>query len=274
MIKVLAYVILTFAFISPLCWSAEVVLINRPLSKNDNRSDYAIELLRAALVKTEPQYPPAIINFTLEMNEERAKSLIIKENYGDVIYAATRESWEQELIPIKVPLLKGLMGMRVLMIRKEQQQEFSAISTIEQLKKLHLGSGHIWAITQIFEQAGFKVIKSSKYESLFKMLVKQRFDFLPRGVNEIINEYQLRRVEYPSLHIEESILLKVPLPVYFFINPKKPELAQRILKGLNIMIADGSFDEIFNQHFSADLQFLNIDNRKVFEINPPAYAHH
>ena len=246
---------------------AEVRLINKPFSNKDQRSVYAKELLTLALSKTQGQYGETLIKYTQVMNEERAKSLMVKENYGDIINGATRESWEQELIPIKIPILKGLMGMRVFLINKEQQPTFAKITSLDELKKLHLGSGHIWAITKRFKQNGFTVITSSHYASLFKMLAKNRFDFFPRGVNEILSEYKFNNVEFPRLHIEETILLKVNLPTYFFVNPKKPILAKRILTGLTMMVSDGSFDNVFNKHFGQELSMLNIDKRKVLEIH-------
>lgn len=250
-------------------WSSEIIIFNQPVSKKDKRSLYAKEILLTALRKTEKQYGSAVLKHTPVKNEERAKSLIVRKNYGDIIVGATRRSWERELICIKVPILKGLMGMRVLLINKDQQQKYSNITTLSALKEKNLGAGDTWAITHIFKQTGFKVVTSSQYESLFKMLNKKRFDFFPRGINEVLDEHRVRKVEYPNLHIEESILLKVPLPVYFFANPRKPKLAERVITGLNLMIADGTFDDIFDNHYKTELKQLNLDKRKVFVVSPP-----
>ena len=263
----LQYCLFILLLIAPIVWSSEVVLINQAFSNKDKRSEYAKDLLQQVFIKTEDEYPKIILQYTVIMNEERAKLLMYKENYGDVINAATRKSWEHDLIAVKIPILKGIMGMRILLIKKEKQKQFSKISTLSELKEMTLGSGHIWAITPIFKNFGFLVITGSQYEGLFKMLVKERFDYFPRGVNEIIEEYQQHKTELPSLHIEESILLKLSLPVYFFVNPTKPELAKRIETGLKRMIEDGSFDDTFNKHFIKSLKELNISNRKVFVID-------
>ena len=38
--------------------------------------------------------------------------------------------------------------------------------------------------------------------------------------------------KYPDMYIETGLALHVPLPVYFFVTPTKPKLAERIELGL------------------------------------------
>lgn len=261
------YLLFLLIVISTSVLSNEVIIMNKPFSDKDPRNDYAHELLNAALLKTINKYGSFELKDSIVMNEERAKTTMLLTGYGDVIQAATRKNWETKLIPIRIPILKGMMGKRVFLINKKMQKKFNAINSLDELKQIPLGSGHIWAITKVFKDHGFNVMTGTQYDSMFKMLKRGRFDYFPRGLNEILTEYQLRSNDNPELKIEESILLQTSLPVYFFVNPSKPQLAKRIHEGLNTIIKNGSFDLIFEKHFNHVYDQLNIKNRKVFNLN-------
>ena len=77
------------------------------------------------------------------------------------------------------------------------------------------------------------------YEGLFKMLMSNRFDAFPRGVNEIFKELEVRKEEIPDLAVEESICLYYPLPRFFYTAKGNTLLAERVTKGLEKMIDSG-----------------------------------
>jgi len=247
----------------------EVVLINAPLSEKDHRGDYPRELLQRALTKTQPTHGKFKIEYAPLMNWKRAKLMLEHGSSIHIIQAATREEWERDLIPIRIPIMKGLLGSRIFLIKRQAQAKFSAIDSLSEIKQLTAGLGSTWSIGSIFKQTGFKVELGTSYEGLFGMLIEERFDYFPRGINEALDEYEHRKEKYPDLHIEETLLINLPLPVYFFVTPKKAELADRVKTGLNMMIKDGSFDHLFYKFHQAMLEKININSRKVFHtINP------
>ncbi len=252
----------------------EIVLINKgeSFSKFDKRGVYPRKLLEQILKKTSAQYGPAMLKAEFTMSRKR----VLKElELGTKIHvsdAATRTSWEERLIPIRIPIDKGLLGYRLFLINKTKQHLFSNISSIESLKKFRLGTGRQWSITPIFEHNGFNVKKGESYDSLFTMLEKSRFDYFPRGLNEIFTEYENRRSAHPKLHIENTLLLYVPLPHYFFVSPTKPGLADRILTGLNLMIHDKSFDKLFFKYYADDIEKGNLKGRKKFYLDNPTLS--
>jgi ABC-type amino acid transport substrate-binding protein len=244
--------------------ATETILVNSPLL--DKRNTYINELLAEALKLTEEKYGPVTVKYAEGVNNERAKILTLKSNYGDVLRGVAQLNWEQDLIPVRIPILKGLNGLRVLLINKQDQEKFSKITSIEELKKLIGGLGHTWAITKAVKQQGFNIITTPLYKSLFTMLEKKRFDYFSRGLHQVLYEYNDRKNKTPHLHIEETILLYIPLPVFFYVNPNKPKLAERITEGLEVMIKNGSFDTLFSKHFSDTFNYLNIKKRKLFTI--------
>ena len=92
------------------------------------------------------------------------------------------------------------------------------INTLEELKKLKVGQGHVWNDVKVFKANDFKVVTGPDYEGLFDMLSAERFDYFSRGINEAPKEYDERKARLPNLFIEESILLYYPWPKYFFTS--------------------------------------------------------
>jgi hypothetical protein len=253
-------------FVFSLSFSNDIVLINRPVSDLDKRNEYPRKLIETALEKTKKDYGRYEIKYARKMQWERSKLMLEEGELIHILHAATRRQWEEDLIPIRIPVMKGILGNRIFLIKKQSQARFNEVKTLEELKKLQAGLGHDWSITSIFKENGFKVVTWSSYEGLFGMLDAERFDYFPRGINEAPVEYLQRKEKYPNLHIEESILVNLPLPVYFFVTPKKPRLARRVERGLNIMIEDGSFDIIFLKFNKDMINGLNLSNRKIFKM--------
>jgi hypothetical protein len=242
-----------------------------PVSKDDNRFDYSISLLRKVLEKTVDSHGDYNLHPAEKMNVGRAIQFLKSgtTNTVNVIWTTSSESREQSLLPIRIPIRKGLLGYRIFLINKEDQAKFSKIQTVDELKELRVGQGHIWNDVNVFKDNDFEVVTGPIYEGLFRMLVEKRFDYFSRGINEAPAEYESRKDRYPSLHIEDSILLYYPWPKYFFTSKKSPEIAERIEYGLKMMIQDGSFDELFFQYHRDDIERANLQKRKLFTIINP-----
>jgi hypothetical protein len=50
----------------------------------------------------------------------------------------TSQEWEQKLIPIRIPIDKGISCYRISLIDSRNQDLFSAVRTLDQLKHLSL----------------------------------------------------------------------------------------------------------------------------------------
>ncbi len=248
----------------------EAILLSRPQSEQDTRLLYPRALLESALAHTVDAYGDYRLEYTkVKLQWERAREELKQGKGLHVISAATRKDWEAELLPVRIPVMKGLLGYRIFLIRKEDQPKFAQIRNLDELKQLNAGSGKQWSITPVFQHNQFKLVTGSSYEGLFSMLVGRRFDYFPRGINEAPQEYAARKDQFPTLHIEENLMLRLYLPVYFFVTPKRPQLAERIEEGLNRMIADGTFDQVFFKYHKELLESVNLQNRRSFAIENP-----
>jgi hypothetical protein len=242
-----------------------------PESADDIRDLDAVKLLRTALEKTEPSdgafamYPSK----SGVMSTARYQKEVQDGVRLNVIWAAVTEELEQDALPVRIPIRKGILGYRIFLIRKQDREKFAKITTLDELKQLTVGQGHGWKDVEVFKANGFPVITGDSYEGLFKMLVNGRFDYFSRGINEAPEEYAARKDDLPDLWVEEHLLLYYPWPKYFFVSKNAPLLADRLERGLNMMIEDGSFDEIFRKYHGASIQAANLKNRRLFTISNP-----
>jgi len=186
-----------------------------------------------------------------------------------VAWLGTQLSYEERLKPIRIPILKGMLGHRIFIIRAEDQPRFDRVNSIEDLKRIPLGQGRFWGDTKVLREANMRVVDPVKYESLFHMLEGGRFDFFPRALHEPWNE--VSRWSNLNLAIENKILLVYPFALYFFVSHDNPEMAQLIEAGFRQAINNGSYNQLFfnDPTIKQTLQQSNLKQRKVFRLENP-----
>ena len=248
----------------------ETVISYRPPPEAAGNHIYPQRLLAEALDRTTDRYGDVrIAQAFATVSRDRTKLLLEEGRYLHVIAEVPRPGWEEELIPIYIPLRKGLQGYRLFFINRELQPLMDKVETLDDLKRFSTGSGAQWSTTLILEKAGFDVVTGHDYQTMFDMFRLRRFQTFSRGINEIFFEFDTMSDKYPDMYIETGLALHVPLPVYFFVTPTKPKLAERVELGLREMIADGSFDQLFMEYHGDLIRRANLDNRKIFRLDNP-----
>lgn len=238
----------------------------RMVQGNNAIEAYAKGLLKLALSKvpTEYDWQEPVEN----TSEERIVNMLM-DNTLDIVWYASTIDLEERLLPVRVPMYRGLLGYRVLMIKKGTQHKFDGVKTLEDLRQFSLGQGRFWADTQVLTSNGLNVVKVLKYEGLFHMLDGDRFDGFPRGVHEPWAEIQ----RYPqlALDVEQNLLLSYINPFYFFVNKSNQKLAEDIERGLRIAIEDGSFNEYFLSDPTVKdvINKANLKDRVVLRLSNP-----
>lgn len=247
-------------------------IYNGPESKNDNRYRYHWSVLKAALDATSKKWGAYTLKPSQFMNESRqviemhaARGLI------NTMVLDTTAELEQRLLPVRIPVDKGLLGYRVFLIREADQGKFSKVQTLDDLRRFSIGQGADWSDKSIFRAAGFTVVTGNAYEGLFGMLEAGRFDAFGRGVTEVLPELAEFSAKAPSMVIESDLLLYYPMPVYFWF-PKTEDgqrRAKRVEEGMHIILAQGVLDKLFMAEYADTLKRLNLKHRRLFKIDNP-----
>lgn len=247
-----------------------LILTDPPETSLDKRNVYPEKLLKAVLEKTRPAYGDYEIRQTkIAMDRKR---LLVELERGVLVNLSTKASqseWERLLLPIRIPIDKGTGGYRIFHIRRDEQAHFDKIKTLDDLRLLQVGVQLGWSSLPVYQAHGFNIVTGNNYEGLFGMLSAGRFDYMPRGLEEIFVEHDLRKSQYPNLAVEQHLLLYYPFPKYFFVSPHTPKLAERIRTGLLALIADGTLDQMFYEHHARLLQRANLCQRRVLQVSNP-----
>lgn len=203
-----------------------------------------------------------------EITQNRGMELL-QSGAIDVIALGTNVEREARMRPIKIDILRGIVGFRLLVIRAADQERIARLGERSLKKQLTFGLNSQWADLPIMRANGFAVETSSSYENLFVMLAGRRFDAFPRGLNEAQRELDERRQSYPQLAIEQTKALFFPYPVYFWVSKENAALAQRIERGLKSSLADGSFRKLFESYHAVEIAMLARENRQVIRLANP-----
>ena len=225
-----------------------IIRIPKQRSTFDISHDYHKTLLLMALQKAaEGKIVPEIID-TLAMSQGRAIVELMKGEMIDVYWLGTSKTLESDLLPIKIPTTRGLIGYRKFIIHKDSIEAFNKIKTIDDLKKFTACQGTHWPDTQILRSAKLSVTTSTNYEDIFNMLNYKRCDYFPRGLHDSVTELDLRGEMYPNLISYKKIILHYPFAVYFFTNNSNISLARWIEKGLTLLVKEGEIEKLMSTH--------------------------
>ena len=228
------------------------------------RYKYGEQLLILALSKLDQEFEIRTPNGP-DMNEARGELEVISGSL-DLEWMSTTSSRESKMIPVKIPIYRWILGLRLLLVQQERALELSQIQDLKDLQIYTGAHGKHWGDLPVYAANNLKVESLVKYENLFTLLEIGRVDYFHRGLNEIWSEYEQRR---EKLAIADNVMLFYPLPVYYFVNKSRPELAAQIEKGLMMALEDGSFKEHFLNYHGKFINKGQLDKRRLIPlINP------
>lgn len=259
---------LVFVMFSASAFGKDIVVYQK-LDHGNTRYDEYIETIQTALEKTKKTYG----DFELKQSEVVTSELraIVDTKNGinqNITWCGSNGKYEEELIPIYIPLGKGILGYRVFLITKDNAENFSKIKTLQDLREYKVGHGFDWGDLPIYEYNKLP-FETGHYEGLFAMLNAGRFDYFSRGIKEAYKEFDERKKKYPNMRIEENVLLYYPWPFILYVSPKFPKIAQRVETGMRIMIKDGTFDKIFFKYNADAIRKAKLKSRTLIKMENP-----
>ena len=219
----------------------------RPLDETDERTQYPVALLKLALDKTG-------VNYELKPSDRilltgKAMRQLRENREVNIVWSMTDSQREKELTPIRIPIAKGLIGLRVFAVSTDKKSKFDNLLSLNDMRRLVPIQGEEWPDTKILQANGFNVFTVPDYREAYAMIIQGKGDFFPRSVIEINAELQAQGSS-KGLHLEENFALYYPTAMYYFVSASNKILANLIETGLKRAIDDGSFEALFQSTYS------------------------
>ena len=250
----------------PAATAAEPIrlIYGQSIQSDDPTQQYPLELLNAAFAKVGLQVD--LQRASTGMVQQRSLKAIATAQQVDVFWSMTSIEREQQLLPVRIPIDKGLYGWRLLLIARDRPLPLPKLHDLRGLQQLTLLQGHDWPDTTILEKNALKVLTSSQYQSLFAMLAKHRGDAFPRSVLEI---WQEQSKQANLFQVEPDVVLHYPTALYFFLHKDNKQLAVQLEAGLNALIKSGEFEALFQRFFASALASSCLGRRQILELHNP-----
>jgi hypothetical protein len=245
----------------------EAVRIPRHVSMPDPQLAYMRRIVELALSHTGSRLELRPVE--LDMSQGRSLiELAAGHSPVDLMWTVTdREREASGLLPVRIPIDRGLMGWRLLLVRRSELAQWRQVRRLDDLRQRLAGQGHDWPDTTILRANGLKVGTSSGYDSLFRMLAAGRIDYFPRSILEI--DAELAGGRYPELAIAPDLMLHYPAAAYLFVSPRRPELAAELKAGLEAAVADGSFQRLHRAQYGALIKAHPVSKERVLRLTNP-----
>lgn len=249
-----------------------VLTLRAPENANDLRNTYVAQAVQLALDKTVASHGPYRLERSAPMNKRRALLSAERQLYPNFLVVAGADEARDagRLLPVRFPLMLGVVGYRVCFVAPGQQAAVAAARSLDELRRFSIGQGSGWKDVEILGANGFQVVEVSSYENLFGMVSKGRVDLFCRSVLEVQQELQ-RRADMRDLRLDRSFALAYELPQFIYTHEANRAMAQRLEQGLLAAYKDGSLQALLRSHLRPALELLELGKRRLYRLeSPPA----
>ncbi|MDO3384655.1 hypothetical protein QWI17_02260 [Gilvimarinus sp. SDUM040013] len=232
------------------------------------RAEYYLSLAEHALTASEDEFGPwRLTRFDRETPTLRARHAT---QTGEFDFQATT-IWHKEIANPKItiirqPLQYGLLGYRNFLIRRQDEDRFEALKSLDDLQGLTAGMGRDWPDAAILRANGLRVLEAPTFGALFPMLMAKRFDYIPLGVEEIEPTFVAYQDKYPNIVASESILMVYPISVHFMVCSCRPDLIERLQVGLANMVESGEMQRFFSEQKHAAIALIQQHWSQVYRL--------
>jgi hypothetical protein len=227
---------------------------------SDGHATYFIRLLEESLKLI---HQPYRIHYAKDIPARRMWRMLgtgeINLFYG--MQTKEKDSNEQ-IVRVENPLTNGLIGQRVLLIRRADTDVFARIQSVGELKrsKMVAGFGFGWGDAKVWRAAGLPLYEhAAPWTTIYAMVAagNRRVDFLPRGVIEVLEEARA----HPELTVEQHLLVDYRGDFSFYLAKSAGNYRPIIERALREAEATGLKARLIAEVFGADLKALSLDRR-------------
>lgn len=206
------------------------------------------------------------------VSSQQRKAIMLQKKEIDVMYAGYTAALAQQLSAIRIPITRGLIGHRLLVVHDQALPRYQDIKTLTALQQHPALLGFGWPEAALFRANRMSVIERI-YDEIFAAVNNGHRGFFARGVLEVYGELA-DRPAMNNLMVEPNILLRYPSAVFFFVHPDNLELEQALKEGFNKGYVDGSYAQFLYSHplVRQAQQQYQLDQRQMIELNNDAFA--
>jgi hypothetical protein len=240
-----------------------------PVEELEEIKAYNLTLLRLALEKSAPAYGAfeLVVDKNTELTQQDALRYLSDKKELYVVPTMTDAIRERIFIPVRVPLYKGLFGIRLMIGNEQTVAALEGSSSVDAVKAATFVQGAGWPDTQILKANGFSVVEMTDKNAMMSAVSSGKTQLYPRSIAEIWSE--LQTTEHKNLRVLNTVYLYYPAPIYFFVQ-KTAEgkvLAAQLEAGLMQAVKDGSFDQIFDQHMGPMIKKAQLSGKTMLRLN-------
>lgn len=243
---------------------AAIWTINYPKQpvQNSIHAQYIVDVLELALQKTGVRYE--LVESQDVLLQGKAFKLLSNNRTVNVVWSMTDDDREEDFLPIRIPLYKGLIGWRVLLVNPDKLSQLES----SKLRDNYAVQGMDWPDTKILQANGFNVVSATNYDEAFTIMHRKQADMFPRSIIEVFGELAQPELT-KDLVIEPNFVLQYPAATYFFVNKRDVILGKLLSTGLEMAVKDGSLDKLFDATYSQMLQQLGLNKRTLLTLKNP-----
>ncbi len=176
----------------------------------------------------------------------------------------------QKYLPITVGLTNGLIGHRVLFIKKGAQAEYNNVRTLDQFRALNKvgGFGKNWFDVRVWSANNLRYYEQEgDWKVLYRMVEagNRGVDYFSRGINEIVAEAP----QYPNLDVEQNLMLVYDRDFQFFVAPGNRDLVPILTRALNQARQSGLIDRLVRKHYAEVFSRWGFERRIKIQLQTP-----
>lgn len=134
------------------------------------------------------------------------------------------------------------------------------------LAKLVSGLGIGWTDVAVFKENSLPTLTAPTHADLWRMLEAKRFDYYPRGLSEIQPEWAQSNKQYPSVRIDQSLVVYYSFPMFFYVRADRPDLHSRLTKNMKQLYESGEFLKLWTNSHQKLIKALKFADRTIIEL--------
>ncbi len=266
-VYVISYILFLLCFKIALLPADENTIKHYGHGFTPNLRIYTEDYLRLIANESKHRFGP--YNFVVYSKPLSPNRSMKKAERGDEINVLFKSFWdgeyvnEDEMERMDIPVFFGMLGLRSVIAKPESLAQINSIRSLQQLRKFSAGFGARWVDSEVFRHNNLNVVEANNYRNLFPMLTNGRFDYIPLGQLEAKQAVTENQQFYFDFVIVESPKIFYPMPVYLYVSKNANGLYKRLNYGAQRAIKNGKMENLFRQHFKADLPQSSEKDAKV-----------